>query len=806
MKQKLLATTVFGACMFLSMQQAKAQWSLTGNAATDTATNFIGTTDNKGLKIKTNNVERMWFGNNGRIGIGTNTPVNTLDILNNTAVTMGIRSLVGGATMSMDRGSATANAAFAYKSLGTVLWNSGMLGNDNFTIRNIVGGANCLVITPANNVAIGTGVPNSKLSVFGNANISAELGIGTAPVTNNSLTIQSGDAAYGTMTLMKRTGSGTGELSWDGGTDGGVIINHFGNSSGFTAFVGNGNNLLQLNNSGNVGVGTGTPATKLDVNGNVNATGGLWVNQLKTITNDGFGRTEFFGPDGIEQIEFNGSNTHIQNKNVYVEESLGLGRDPGTETIDAKLHVQGNVLIADGTEGAGKVLTSDSAGLASWQAISFPAETDPKVGALANNKVPKWNGTTLQDGAITDNGTNVTVDVADFDYTTIKTYAGGLKVVNKYTNNETAILKANSGGPFYQAQLELSTLVGYAHLQSPQANAGDTSMLTTSGDMWFRNGSGTVNMAIKKTGEVGVGTTTPAAQLDVVGNVKIADGTEGAGKVLTSDSTGLASWQAISFPAEVDPKVTTAVSNQVAKWNGTALVDGIITDNGTNVGIGTTTPTTQFGGQIGLEIKGNVPQVTFSDDQGAYQDDFRITNGGSYAEFSNATSGQTLMTFGLGQFTGLVGVGTNAPTEKLTVVTTGPASGLGIYSNNASRTGLEMGRNNASDLSIGIADAPGSYVTGSVAGDAIFRNNSNTNKLLFAAGGGGAPVTMAVTSKYVGIGTTTPASKLHIVDTTSNVVGALVGLHSPNMPTGGLAGFYFGKNTTFTGNQAEIRY
>ncbi|HQV00878.1 MAG TPA: hypothetical protein PLO59_06935, partial [Bacteroidia bacterium] len=204
MKQKLLATTVFGACMFLSMQQAKAQWSLTGNAATDTATNFIGTTDNKGLKIKTNNVERMWFGNNGRIGIGTNTPVNTLDILNNTAVTMGIRSLVGGATMSMDRGSATANAAFAYKSLGTVLWNSGMLGNDNFTIRNIVGGANCLVITPANNVAIGTGVPNSKLSVFGNANISAELGIGTAPVTNNSLTIQSGDAAYGTMTLMKR--------------------------------------------------------------------------------------------------------------------------------------------------------------------------------------------------------------------------------------------------------------------------------------------------------------------------------------------------------------------------------------------------------------------------------------------------------------------------------------------------------------------------------------------------------------------------------------------------------------------------
>lgn len=42
---------------------------------------------------------------------------------------------------------------------------------------------------------------------------------------------------------------------------------------------------------------------------------------------------------------------------------------------------------------------------------------------------------------------------------------------------------------------------------------------------------------------VGIGTTNPVAKLDVVGNLKITDGTQGSGKVLTSDANGLASWQ-----------------------------------------------------------------------------------------------------------------------------------------------------------------------------------------------------------------------------------------------------------------------
>lgn len=41
---------------------------------------------------------------------------------------------------------------------------------------------------------------------------------------------------------------------------------------------------------------------------------------------------------------------------------------------------------------------------------------------------------------------------------------------------------------------------------------------------------------------VGIGTTSPTAKLEVVGSVKIVDGTQGNGKVLTTDADGLASW------------------------------------------------------------------------------------------------------------------------------------------------------------------------------------------------------------------------------------------------------------------------
>jgi len=51
---------------------------------------------------------------------------------------------------------------------------------------------------------------------------------------------------------------------------------------------------------------------------------------------------------------------------------------------------------------------------------------------------------------------------------------------------------------------------------------------------------------------VGIGTTSPTAKLHINGTFRLADGTEGAGKVLTSDASGNASWQTPSVSLNIN--------------------------------------------------------------------------------------------------------------------------------------------------------------------------------------------------------------------------------------------------------------
>jgi hypothetical protein len=58
-------------------------------------------------------------------------------------------------------------------------------------------------------------------------------------------------------------------------------------------------------------------------------------------------------------------------------------------------------------------------------------------------------------------------------------------------------------------------------------------------------------MRLTTSGNVGIGTTSPGAVLDVNGQIKVSGGTPGVGKVLTSDANGLASWSSVATPISV---------------------------------------------------------------------------------------------------------------------------------------------------------------------------------------------------------------------------------------------------------------
>jgi len=65
-------------------------WALNGNAGTDSASNFIGTTDVQALVMKTNSSERMRINRNGNVGVGTASPVSSA-ILEVSSTTKGMR-------------------------------------------------------------------------------------------------------------------------------------------------------------------------------------------------------------------------------------------------------------------------------------------------------------------------------------------------------------------------------------------------------------------------------------------------------------------------------------------------------------------------------------------------------------------------------------------------------------------------------------------------------------------------------------------------------------------------------------------
>lgn len=155
-------------------------WKLEGNADTDPNEDFLGTTDNVDLVLRTNNTEKMRLTADGWLGIGTDTPEAFLDLVDN------------GASIAIQ-----SNAPLIHFNQvdDAKEWYMGVHG-ENFWIRenctDVLGNpAVCeerLTILPGGNVGLGVANPTQKLDIDGQVRIR-----GGAPAAGRVLTAVDAD-------------------------------------------------------------------------------------------------------------------------------------------------------------------------------------------------------------------------------------------------------------------------------------------------------------------------------------------------------------------------------------------------------------------------------------------------------------------------------------------------------------------------------------------------------------------------------------------------------------------------------------
>ncbi len=113
-------------------------------------------------------------------------------------------------------------------------------------------------------------------------------------------------------------------------------------------------------------------------------------------------------------------------------------------------------------------------------------------------------------------------------------------------NSTTASGKSSTAmGEFSKAksygELAIGTLNDTLATAIQSSFAGDSNRVFTVGNGIVGNRK--TAFVIQQNGNIGINQRRPSEKLDIAGSIKIVDGTQGVGKVLTSDANGKASWQ-----------------------------------------------------------------------------------------------------------------------------------------------------------------------------------------------------------------------------------------------------------------------
>jgi hypothetical protein len=235
--------------------------------------------------------------------------------------------------------------------------------------------SNTLVIDATNNnVGIGTSSPSDKLSINAGNNSSSDLNALTLINDGENGTNINFNNTFGALAQIKGTKLGSGASANEG-----VLAFS-------TAFNTSLTERMRIDSSGNVGIGTNSPSSKLDVDGNVIAVG------TKTAS-AGLGGNIRFRDDTGTTRWLNGilGGSGAVNYDIYdvANSAARLTIDPsgnvgiGTSSPATKLDVSGTV-TATAFVGDGSGLTGVSAGVPAGTIIYHAANTAPTGFIKAN--------------------------------------------------------------------------------------------------------------------------------------------------------------------------------------------------------------------------------------------------------------------------------------------------------------------------------------------------------------------------------------------------------------------------------------
>jgi len=253
----LLMVAVNGLLNYTAFAQ---NWSLTGNSGTNSSTNFIGTKNNQALVSRTNNSERMRIQGTGNTGIGTNSPVQRLDVNGNINIRTGFALY------------AENHRVLKVDSVGANIFLGNGAGHQNTGFSNVAAGYNALLSNTSGAANTATGFNSLLSNGTGNSNVAHGL-VSLSANTSGSYNSANGVAALANnSTGSNNTASGANALNFNTG-------GYSNAASGYQA--------LYYNNVGSYNTAIGNAAL-LSSTGDFNTADGL---SALTANNEGGGNT-----------------------------------------------------------------------------------------------------------------------------------------------------------------------------------------------------------------------------------------------------------------------------------------------------------------------------------------------------------------------------------------------------------------------------------------------------------------------------------------------------------------------------------